>query len=596
MTVTLVDVLAAARARCAPLVGELAGYLVLGVADQVAVAPRRVVAADVTLGPDGAVALVGGRAASERAAEAALRALLKQLLVPASSASPALSRASRGACGRGVGALVRELEASLIPVNRAAGKRAATRLYRETKRALDDGVLKGVREEVDQSPCVDPESFEPPEASVELTADQDLTAERGGAASPAQARPASHQCAPDVAADGVDPLEQLALEEQQDELHVEVVFESTAPPPVQAAELPAARQLSAPGYADGDVEPARQQVEPPRQQLAPVEEDVTRPEPVVRRAAQRFVPDTSSGPDVGSGAHSAGGPIDSDVALTPPLGSIAALESGAAPDVRYRSVPEPVAEFLDAEHTDPMYQGEYLEISESLGNYALELGLEESGIHVSDPAHSSDPADVLEPGPAVHAHELGEEAWIASSPMAEAGDGGPASDPGSPRRDFVMESPPWAPNATAASYPHTHAEGRQLRNPEWAWPDLSPVPPASQLAFAPAVTSPGDSMPGAAQAVPVANPTVVMRGQVSAEEAFPSEDGWDVPVLEVAAAAALRAAAASSRFPPRQSQVNELLARFSVADQREDGDVCRDLKRMAGLDLTPLPGTRLGEE
>ena len=42
MSVTLLEVLAAAQARRASLVGEMAGYLVLGVSDQVASAPRRI--------------------------------------------------------------------------------------------------------------------------------------------------------------------------------------------------------------------------------------------------------------------------------------------------------------------------------------------------------------------------------------------------------------------------------------------------------------------------------------------------------------------------------------------------------------------------
>ena len=102
MSVTLVQVLAAARARLAPLVGETAGYLVLGVADQVAAAPRQVGAAHVTLAEDGTLRLVGGAAAEDVQAETSLRRLLGELLDPARSATPALLRSSRRASGAGL--------------------------------------------------------------------------------------------------------------------------------------------------------------------------------------------------------------------------------------------------------------------------------------------------------------------------------------------------------------------------------------------------------------------------------------------------------------------------------------------------------------
>ena len=561
MSVTLVDVLAAARARCAPLVGELAGYLVLGVADQVAAAPRRVAAADIILGPDGAVALVGGRAASDHAAEASLRDLLKHLLVNASSASPALSRASRGSCGRGVAALVRELEASLIPVNRAAGKRAATRLYRETKRAVDEGLLAAWRESERESQRVEMESDEPPEVVAEVSTDQAPPRKRDCAVSSGEATEAIPPPVP-AAAERVDRSEEPALAELSDAPDVEVVVELSSPPPPEvAAALPAARHVRA---AD----------EPSHGPPAVEEEDVTRPEPIVLRAACGVGLESESCRDTGSKNRPSGEQSESDFALTPPLGSIASLQSSAAPDHGQRSLTGPVIALLDMERTDPMHQGEYLEISESLGNYALALGSEDEKLDAACRAVSSPPAPVA----------------------VDTGGPAPASEADEPRPAFVLESPPWAPNATTAVDGRAHPVGQWLREAKWAWPDLSPVPPAPELVAPPPVASAADSLPGGAHAVQVANVVVPSCGLAAAEDSFPPEDGWDVPAAEEAAVSLLREVRAPSTFSPRRSQVEDLVASFTVADQREDGDVCRDLKRMAGLDLTPLPGATAADD
>jgi hypothetical protein len=141
MSVTLSEVKRAARAHRAPLAGESAGYLVLAIADQVLQAPRLVHAADVQLTEDGALRVLSGRASSDEEAELSLRSALDQLLLVASSGSAALTRASRRTVPVGLSALVRELEAALIPVNRSAARRALSRLHRETARALESGNL-----------------------------------------------------------------------------------------------------------------------------------------------------------------------------------------------------------------------------------------------------------------------------------------------------------------------------------------------------------------------------------------------------------------------------------------------------------------------
>lgn len=143
MTVSLVEILAAARAHAAPLAAESAGYLLLGVADHVVSAPRAVDAEDVELSSDGSVRLRSRRAGSGEGdgAERAVRRLLARTLEVASSVGPALRRAAERGEDVGLTALVRELEVALIPANRSAARRALSRVHRETERARDSGKL-----------------------------------------------------------------------------------------------------------------------------------------------------------------------------------------------------------------------------------------------------------------------------------------------------------------------------------------------------------------------------------------------------------------------------------------------------------------------
>jgi hypothetical protein len=46
---------------------------------------------------------------------------------------------------------------------------------------------------------------------------------------------------------------------------------------------------------------------------------------------------------------------------------------------------------------------------------------------------------------------------------------------------------------------------------------------------------------------------------------------------------------APPRFAPRRSDVSELLRGFAVTEARTDRELCRDLKALAGVDLTPPP-------
>jgi hypothetical protein len=87
------------------------------------------------VGEEGTVALVKPRReATTGDAEASIRAALARLLDASGSVTPALAAASKRKSGAGLPALAEELEAALIPVNRAAGRRALARLAREVKR------------------------------------------------------------------------------------------------------------------------------------------------------------------------------------------------------------------------------------------------------------------------------------------------------------------------------------------------------------------------------------------------------------------------------------------------------------------------------
>jgi len=141
VSVSVSEILAGAAAQAVPLSAECAGYLVLAAADQSAVTPRRIGAGEVCLFEDGAVRVMGGAAADEGTTERDLRDLLGDLLFAASSPTSGLLRIQRRAVGNGVGALQRELETALIPVNRAAARRALARLARETARAKLEGRL-----------------------------------------------------------------------------------------------------------------------------------------------------------------------------------------------------------------------------------------------------------------------------------------------------------------------------------------------------------------------------------------------------------------------------------------------------------------------
>jgi hypothetical protein len=134
-SVTLDEVFAVVAGKRVPLAPELAGYLVLEIAEHADPNGGDVDPRSVYVGEEGTVALVKPkREGATGDAEASIRAALARLLEASGSQTPALSATSKRKSGTGLPALAEELEAALIPVNRAAGRRALARLAREVKR------------------------------------------------------------------------------------------------------------------------------------------------------------------------------------------------------------------------------------------------------------------------------------------------------------------------------------------------------------------------------------------------------------------------------------------------------------------------------
>lgn len=134
MSVSLRDVVLAVRYGDAALVGESAGYAILGAAD-LALRSRQLATIDsVGLTADGVITLEGAPCSAEEA-EAGLRSLLALLLSLVRTPAPNLARVAARGTSNGILGLVQELEAALVPVNRKAARRTLARLERETKKS-----------------------------------------------------------------------------------------------------------------------------------------------------------------------------------------------------------------------------------------------------------------------------------------------------------------------------------------------------------------------------------------------------------------------------------------------------------------------------
>jgi hypothetical protein len=134
-SVTLEEVFTVIGSRRVPLAPELAGYLVLEIAEHADPTGGDVDPKAVFVSEEGTVALVKPRREGPAgSAETSIRAMLMRLLDASGSQTPALAAAGKRRTAAGLPALAEELEIALIPVNRAAGRRALARLAREVRR------------------------------------------------------------------------------------------------------------------------------------------------------------------------------------------------------------------------------------------------------------------------------------------------------------------------------------------------------------------------------------------------------------------------------------------------------------------------------
>jgi hypothetical protein len=270
MTVTLLEVVAAAQKHAAALPGELAGYLLLATADQVASAPRCPDARDIALDEDGNVRVIGGDAATDTQAERRLRELFTFTLSTSAPVTAALGRVAQRAAGSSVRGFAQELEAALIPLNRGASRRALSRLCRETMRAAAQGALGDLASLAARTTAPTPEPEPEPAPVVPV-----ITQEPPRAATPV-------------------PSAVLAPEpcDVSDGAAVEVLLAVASPAPPDSSAVPTPRVQA---RSSAPVRP-----------IDDLHEESTRPETVIARASQR--------------------PAAPDAALTPLLGSLAVPE------------------------------------------------------------------------------------------------------------------------------------------------------------------------------------------------------------------------------------------------------------------------------
>jgi hypothetical protein len=226
-SVSLSDVLAASGARAASLVPETSGYLALAIADACARLPFRLDDALVTLTSEGSVKVARGTVVVPPDESARrVRDVLARLLTSSIGSAPALAAAARPRreTSDGVDGFVRELEAALVPVNRAAARRALARLARETMRAKQGGRLKRRRpKRTDEAleaaaPALAPPAPAPPPALASRSAHVEVLEDLGvdvdfSAAPPADDR--SPDAAPELRPDDAAACAALDLEPEE---------------------------------------------------------------------------------------------------------------------------------------------------------------------------------------------------------------------------------------------------------------------------------------------------------------------------------------------------------------------------------------------
>lgn len=218
--VTVEDLVATMKRRRVRIPSEIGAFIALEVCDALLDGPAHVRGADLRLGDDGSISVFAppGSATSEEAARSVV-AVLGSLLVAAGTGVP---RALVGLLERGpssgrwdLPSLRDDLEASLVPLNRAAARRVLGRMLREVKKPRSSAPPRG-----------------PDPAPQDGTLDDQLDDLLSGGA-PASSRPQAAR-----SGDGSDDLDQQ-LDATLDELIAAEPFPSTP-----AAARPEARQAA----------------------------------------------------------------------------------------------------------------------------------------------------------------------------------------------------------------------------------------------------------------------------------------------------------------------------------------------------------------
>jgi hypothetical protein len=566
VSISLDDVLAGARANAVPLTAECAGYLVLAAADQAVLAPRRTSAADLELSEEGVVRFARSRACEEADAERDLRSLLDELLLSASSVTPGLLRTGRRASSGSITTFLREIERALIPVNRAAARRALARLQRETARALESGKIpRERRADAARSPARVasplPPSVEVALAAIPTPAPVPAAAEMSA---PFELEPRSEPISARSSARALPPVLSIPSD--------------PVPPPTPLPQAKLAPEAVA-------VLPS---LTPPP--ATPVDAE-TRPEPVVLRASQRppAAPATLPAPPP---------PRAEDVRpTTPVLGTVVAAhaEPVSNPGARDTLPAGPIVHMLDESFREPYdltflsddIELVYLDEPERLGT----SDLTEQCPPVSEAEDApqlwsrreEDPIPTplvlterlaLPIVPAVPRHHAAAPAISAEAvtPTAPASYEPAHATPAAPALSDSAE-PAEAEAAGAISAPLVEPEPPFITEPE-----PSPIAELARVAFAEAA---------AELEVPVE-----IEAELISEVDFAVlvEDKSELPYFADAAADA-----APLTPPPRhalpkrqQSDVSELIDRLGEAPLAVE-ELRTSLQHLAGVDLTPPP-------
>ncbi len=142
-TVSLLEVIAAARARHASLVPESSGYVMLALGRAMAGVPIRLDLERLLLTTEGAVSVAGPKEAiSSAAALSSLGKLMVELLELSNGSLPALRTIAERTTGEtSIDAFFEAIARALIPINHTAAKRTLARLARETLKAHQEGNL-----------------------------------------------------------------------------------------------------------------------------------------------------------------------------------------------------------------------------------------------------------------------------------------------------------------------------------------------------------------------------------------------------------------------------------------------------------------------